>query len=78
MPKPSATTDACKRNLASALLSAANGCRNASPKISPEHRAIGGEINPVALKISSKKKIVLVFIPSGRRRNARPASQSCA
>src|SRR5438270_12195713 len=62
MPNPRATTDACKRNLANARLSAANGCRNVNPKIIPAHKAMGGEINPVALNISSTKKMVFVFM----------------
>src|SRR6266481_4062637 len=32
----------------------------------PAHKAIGGEISPVALRTSSKKKIVFVFMRSGK------------
>src|SRR5215813_12773800 len=62
MPKPSATIDACSKNFESALLSAEYGCVTASPKIIPAHKAIGGEINPVADKISKMKKIIFGFI----------------
>src|SRR6478609_6872522 len=62
MPKPRATTEACNKNLARARLSDAYGCSVASPKMIPAQRAMGGEIKPVALRISRRKKAVFVFI----------------
>jgi len=56
MPKPRATTEACSRNLARDLLSSGKGCGVSIPKIRPPRRAKGGDINPLAVKSSARKK----------------------
>src|ERR1700722_7584847 len=62
IPKPSATTEALSRNLASSPLSAGEGCAKVSPNTRPTTSATGGERNPLAAQIKPTKKRVFGFI----------------
>src|SRR6266704_5503755 len=58
MPKPSATTELCRRVRAMPRLSLMYGCVKLRPKRIPAVRAIGGENNPVKESASARTKII--------------------